>query len=164
MRATIARLLVSAAGSASMAGQVLLDLALGLDDEAQVRAIADHARRDADRERAGVPQRVEQRRAIAKLLEPRRGPCEVVLLVARRCGEARLEVGIARDERLRGVERLRAHLAGVVDAHEACSVAAVASASDGGGRCAPGIGRAGSATPASVRSARSAGDQRCDGR
>ena len=64
--------------------QVLLDLALGFDDEPEVGAIAGDARGDADGERARVPQRVQQRRAIAELGEPLLRPREVLLLLARR--------------------------------------------------------------------------------
>ena len=69
-------------------GQVLLDLALGFDDKAEVRAVAGDAGDDADRERARVPERIEQRRPFAELVEPRLRPREMVLLVARRLREA----------------------------------------------------------------------------
>ena len=40
-------------------GQMLLDLSLGLDDESEIGPIAGKARRDADRESAGIPERIE---------------------------------------------------------------------------------------------------------
>ena len=67
--------------------QVLLDLALGFDDEAQIDAIAGDARGDADRERARIPERIEPRRAIVELREALLRPREVFLLLARGRGE-----------------------------------------------------------------------------
>ncbi len=103
--------------------QVVLDLALRLDDKAQVRAIASHAGGEADGERAGVPQRIEQRRTRIEFGQACLRPREMIFLLARRQGVARAHVGIARDERLRRVQRLRADLAGMVDTHQPRRVA-----------------------------------------
>jgi hypothetical protein len=54
-----------------------------------------------------------------ELGEPLPRPREVLLLLAGRLRELRADRGIARGQRLRGVERLGADLARVVDAHEA---------------------------------------------
>jgi hypothetical protein len=47
-----------------MTGQVLLDLALGLDDETEAPAISSTAGRQPERKGACVPERIEQARAI----------------------------------------------------------------------------------------------------
>ena len=122
----------------------------------EVDAVADEAGERADRKRARVPQRIEERRPVVELGKARLRPREMILLLARRAAKRAAIDGIARDERLRRVERLRAHLAGVVDAHEAAPrwrrSSLVRSAS---GSSAPGTARDDSATPASVRNARS---------
>ena len=104
-------------------GQMFLDLPLGLDDETQVDPVAGQARRDADRKRTRVPERVEQRRAVVQFREPRLCPRQVILLLARRAGESRADVRVARHQRLCRIQRLRAHLAGVIDAHQPGGVA-----------------------------------------
>ena len=99
---------------------------------------------------------------VGELGEARLRPREVLLLVARGRREALADVGVARDQRLRGVERLRADFAGVVDAHQPRGVrGARASSQLGSAIAAPGTGRAVVATPASVRSARSKPMIRC---
>jgi hypothetical protein len=101
-----------------MRREVLLDLALGFDDEAKIAAIASESGRDPDGERARVPERIEQRRPVVHLGEPSLRPRKVVLFLARRAIEARPDLGIARHQRLCRIERLCAHLAGMVDAHQ----------------------------------------------
>ena len=64
--------------------QVLLDLALGLGEEGEVPAVAERAGDSADRERAGVPERIEQARPAAELADALGAPREMVLLLARR--------------------------------------------------------------------------------
>ncbi len=77
---------------------------------------------DADRERARVPQRIQERGPRVELGEPRLRPREMVLFLARRVRVARPNVRVARNERLRGVERLRAHFSRVIDAHQSGGV------------------------------------------
>ena len=62
---------------------MLLDLALGFDDEPEIGAIAGDARGDADGERARVPERIEERGTIAELGEPLLRPREMLFLLAR---------------------------------------------------------------------------------
>ena len=84
------------------------------------------ARGDADRERARVPQRIEQRRAVVRAR--RAAPASTrddPPPRARPRAKRALDRGIARDQRLRRVERLRADFAGVVDAHQPRGVAAL---------------------------------------
>lgn len=65
-----------------MAIQVGLDLAFGLDDEAQADAAAPgQTGRHADGQRPGVPQWREQRAAVAQLVQPLLAPCQVIGLV-----------------------------------------------------------------------------------
>ena len=52
-----------------VAVEMLLDLALGLDDEAQAGTVAQARRAPADRKRAGIPERVEQRWPVAEFLQ-----------------------------------------------------------------------------------------------
>ena len=82
---TTARVRRSSGGSASRwPVEVLLDLALGLGEEREVPAVAQRAGERAHRERAGVPQRVEQARPAAELADALGAPREVVFLLARR--------------------------------------------------------------------------------
>src|SRR6185369_7751839 len=99
-------------------GEVLLDLALGLEHEAEIAAIPGNTCREPDGERTAVPQRVEKRRPVGKLVQTLPGPREVLFLLERRARELVLDGRVARNESLGRVERLRADLAGVVDAHE----------------------------------------------
>ena len=86
-----------------MAGQMLLDLALGLDDEREVRAVAGDAGREPDRERSGEPQRIQERGSIVELGKSRRGPREMVFLLARCLRELRAQ----RRDRARPAPALR---------------------------------------------------------
>jgi hypothetical protein len=105
--------------------QMLLDLPLGLDDEAEVRRVAREPGGEPDAERARVPEWIQQRRARGKIGEALLRPCEMIFFLARGFGEARADLRIARDQRLRRVERLRADLPGVIDAHESGGVTPV---------------------------------------
>ena len=124
-----------------MARQVLLDLSFRLDDEAQVDPIAGETRGDADHERARVPQRVEERDPVAELAEAGLRPREVLLFLARGLRELPLGVRVACDERLRGVERLRADFAGMVDRIIPPALRRSSGVRSASGRAAPGTGR-----------------------
>src|SRR4026207_1217605 len=67
--------------SLEMPGQVLLDLALRLGEEGEVPAVAERAGDRADRERAGVPERVEKTGRAAELADALGAPGEVILLL-----------------------------------------------------------------------------------
>ena len=114
-----------------MPGEMLLDLSLRLDDEAEVHLIAGDAGGDADRKGACVPERIEQRRPIVEFAKALLRPGEMLFLLARGHCELVLDGGIAGDERLRGVECLRADLAGVIDAHQARRVTPFVGRHDG---------------------------------
>jgi hypothetical protein len=98
--------------------EVLLDLALGLDHEPEADRIADAPGQQPDAERAGVPERVQETRPRAEFAQALLRPGEVVGLFA--CGVLELAAQriVPRRERLRRVERLGAHLANMVDAHQ----------------------------------------------
>ena len=102
-----------------VAGQVRLDLALGLDHETQAQAVAAQAPgQQTDAEGAGVPERVEQRGAVAQLVQALARPGQVIGFLARGGVQVAAQLGIGRAQRLRRVKRLRAHLADVIDSHQ----------------------------------------------
>ncbi len=108
-----------------MAIQVLLDLVLGLGDEAQADPVARAPRRPADGKRARVPERVEQAGTRAELAQPFGAPAKVVFFLARRLIHLGANLRRARGQLLGLVKGLRADLAHVVDAHEPSHVAAL---------------------------------------
>jgi hypothetical protein len=136
-RSTVPRLVVahgSHDGAASRIGwgqlrhvlrQMLLDLSLGLDDKSQVRAVAADAGGKPDGERARIPERVRIAGPRAELRQTLLRPRQVVFLLARGRCKAPPDLGIARDERLRAVERLGTDFAGVIDAHQAGGMASL---------------------------------------
>ena len=101
-----------------VAVEMLLDLALGLDDEAQAGTVAQARRAPADRKRACIPERIEQRGPVAEFLQALLGPGEMVCLLARGFLELLAQPLVAGGQRLRGVERLRADLADMVHPHQ----------------------------------------------
>ena len=64
-------------------------------------------------------------RHCAQLAQPFGAPGEMVGLLLRRCHQVLTGMCIARDRGLADVQRLRAYLADMVDAHQSCSVAAL---------------------------------------
>ena len=92
-------------------------------DESQIHPVAGQACGDANRKRSGEPERIEQRNAVVQFRKARLRPGQVIFLLARGACEACADVGVAGYQRLRSIECLRAHLAGVVDAHQARGVA-----------------------------------------
>ena len=101
-----------------MPGQVLFDLALGLDDKAQADRVAQASCSQADAKRAGVPQRVEQTGVRTQLAQPLLRPGQVVGFLARGLVHLLAQVLGARRECLRLVQRLRADFTHVVDTHQ----------------------------------------------
>ena len=101
-----------------MSLQVLLDLAFGFRHEAEAGAVADARGSQADRERASVPERVEQAGPATQFADALLRPRQVVGFLARGLLEHGPQFGAARRERLRVVQRLRADLADVVHAHQ----------------------------------------------
>ena len=98
--------------------QVLLDLALGFDDEAQAPGIAGTPGCQAERKGTGVPQRVEQAGPVAEFAQALLGPGQVVGFFARGRGHLRAQGRRARGQRLGLVQRLGADLAHMIDAHQ----------------------------------------------
>ena len=107
-----------------MRGEVLLDLAFGFHDEAQIDAIAGEAGGDPDGERACIPKGIEPRRTVVELREALLRPREMFFLLSCGHGELAPDARIDGKHGLRGVERLGADLSRVIDAHETGGVAA----------------------------------------
>ena len=81
---TIARDSWSAAGRlVQMAVEMLLHLALGFSHEAEADAVADAPCREADCERAGVPERIQQAGTRIERLETLGGPREMIFFLDR---------------------------------------------------------------------------------
>ena len=116
----------SAAPSAlEVAAEVFFHLAFGLGKESEIPAIAQRAGGRAHGEGSRVPERIEQARPAAELLDALGAPGEVVLLFQRRLLQRQPVAGLARGQRLALVERLGADLADVVDAHQRRGVRAL---------------------------------------
>ena len=94
------------------------NLGFRLDDKAQTHRISQAPGNQPQPKRPRVPQRIKQRRARAQVLQPLRRPGQVVGLFYTGGGVVRAQGRVAGGQRLRGVKRLRAHLAHVVDAHQ----------------------------------------------
>src|SRR5438067_1511958 len=108
-----------------MAGQMFFDLPLRFRQEREVPPIAQGPRERADRERARIPQWVEQARPPAELANPLDAPGKVVLFFTRRLLERRFHARIARSECLPLVERLSTDFAYVIHAHQRRSMGAL---------------------------------------
>jgi DNA polymerase-3 subunit delta len=106
-------------------GQMVGHLPFGFVDEAEAPAIAAEAGERADRERAGVPQRLQLARRIVELAEAFFAPAQVIAFLARRVEQMAARVRVARGQRLAVIQRLRGDFAGVVDAHQAGDVTAL---------------------------------------
>ena len=155
--ASTARLFASDGGSRlQVFVQVRLDLAFGLDHEAEAAAVVAERGQRADREAAGEPERIEQARPILQGIETRGAPGEMLALLVGGIEQVRARRGIARERGLPEVQRLRADLADMIDAHEPRGVPAFARRRarlrpcrrTGSSRCAGGAG------PSVVASAR----------
>ncbi|MNY23962.1 hypothetical protein D3C86_1576500 [compost metagenome] len=97
---------------------MVLDLALGLGDEAQAHAVTGATGQEADGERARVPDRVQQARTRAEFAQALGAPGEVVFLLARGGIHLRPHRRGARRDLLRLVQGLGADLADMVDTHQ----------------------------------------------
>src|SRR3970282_1000093 len=85
---------------------------------AMLAKTADEPGRCAQRARAPDPERMEQPRPPAERADPVHAPGEVIALLARRALERRPRLLVARRHGLPLVQRLRADLAHVIDAHQ----------------------------------------------
>src|SRR5690348_11132852 len=122
--------------------EMLLDLPLGLDDEAEVRAISRDPRGQPECERTGIPERIDEARSPVELGETLLRPGEMLFLFARRVGHAAARCAVPRGEGLRLIKRLRTDLAGVIDAHQSDGVTPLLRTEIGLGHAARGIGTA----------------------
>ncbi len=98
--------------------EMLLDLPLGLGHEAETHFVAGARGEQANGERSAVPQRIQQADAPAQLLDAPLSPGEVIRLFAGGPLEQGPQPRISRSQCLRIVERLRAHLSNMIDAHQ----------------------------------------------
>jgi len=64
--------------SRQMLIEMAFDLSFGFDDEAEAHAVAQQSSRGTDRERAGIPEWIQQARAGVELFQPGLAPGEVV--------------------------------------------------------------------------------------
>ena len=103
--------------------EVAFDLALGFDHEAEAHAVAQQCGGGADRERAGVPERIQQARTGVELLQTCLAPGEMVGFLVRCFQEQCASRGGASYQGLAVVEGLRCDFAGVVYTHEGGGVA-----------------------------------------
>ena len=101
-----------------MSLQVLLDLPLGFRHEAEAGTVADARGSQADRERASIPERVEEAGPATQIANALLRPREVVGFLTRGLLEHRPQCGAARGERLGVVQRLRTDLPHVIHAHQ----------------------------------------------
>lgn len=101
-----------------MAPQVTFDLAFGLGDEAQTGPITQQRGQGSDPEGSRVPKWIEQARPAAELVQSRLAPGEMIGFLA---GGLEHEIPNFRPASKHGlgvIQRLRGHLAGVVDSHQ----------------------------------------------
>ena len=75
---------------------MLLHLALRLGEEREIPAVAEQAGADTQRERARVPQRIEETRPPAEGADAVHAPGEVIGLLARRLLQRLPGAGVAR--------------------------------------------------------------------
>ena len=99
-------------------GQMRLDLPLGLGHEAQAEPVAGAPGRQPQQQRAAIPERSEQRRPGAQLAQSLARPGQMVAFLARGLAELARQSRVGGRSGLAFVERLRAELADVVDAHQ----------------------------------------------
>src|SRR5690349_15878209 len=95
-----------------MALQMAFDLALGFGHEPEARTVSEQRREGADAEGSRIPERVEHAGSAAQLLEPGFAPGEMVGLLASRAEHEFPDFGVAREQRLGVVQRLRGHFPG----------------------------------------------------
>ena len=131
--------------SAEVLVEMALDLPLGLGDEAEARRDrrASGGQR-ADREGAGVPERIEQARPRAEFLQARLAPGQVIAPPRARppCSRRARVLG-AGEQGLAVVERLGGDLPGVVHAHQGRGTAPLGLRKWGSGAGRAGKGAAG---------------------
>src|SRR5436309_14259512 len=101
-----------------MSLQVRLDLAFRFRHESEADAVAETRGKQSDRERTDMPERIEQAGSSAKFVDASLCPREMIEFFIRRGEKRRAQLRVARSDRLSFVERLRADLADVIDAHQ----------------------------------------------
>jgi hypothetical protein len=108
-----------------MLSQMRLHLMLGLDHEAKADRVAGKRSDRANGIASGIPQGIEQAGAAVQLLQPFGTPGQMIGFLGGRMQQVLAVIGIARQRRLAKVERLRADLTGVVDAHQSGGMSAL---------------------------------------
>ena len=101
-----------------MALQMGLHLPLGLHHKSEADAVTGQPRNCANRKSPAVPEWHQVTDSAAELVQTLARPGEVIQFFLRCVGKMGLQQWIAAGQRLRLIERLRAHLAHVVDAHQ----------------------------------------------
>src|SRR3954468_21931707 len=104
---------------------MLFHLPLGFREKSQIPSVAERSGDRPDRKGAEIPDGIEQAGAASKLAHPLRAPGQVVLFFPCRALERLTRMRIFGRQRLTLIERLRAHLAHVVNAHERGGMPAV---------------------------------------
>lgn len=102
------------------------DLPLRLLDKAERPPVAEDAAGSTNEPCAAEPERREPAGTAIKLREPRFAPEQVITFFASRLAQVAGDVRITRHCGMALVQRLRRHLTGMIDAHEAGSVTAFA--------------------------------------
>ena len=113
--------------------EMAFDLSLGFDHEAEAHAVAQQSSRGTDRERAGIPEWIQQARARIELFQSGFAPGEMVGFFVCCFQEQCACRGGAGYQCLAVVKRLRSDFAGVIHAHEGGGVALFGIGQGGGG-------------------------------
>jgi hypothetical protein len=118
-------------------------LPLRLCDEAETGAVAGEPGEGADRERACIPQRIEQAGPATQLVDARCAPGEMVGFLAGRLHQCRLGRRAGGYSRLPLVQRLGRDLTGMIHPHQGSGVSPLGRLVNGLGNPFGGVGPAG---------------------
>ena len=121
------------------------DLAFGFRHEPEARTVTEQSGERADGDRACVPERIQEARAGAELVQSVPAPGEVVTFLGRSPDQRRARFGQSRGQGLSVVEALGGDFPGVVDPHQPGDVAAKARIDRRNGRISGGWAAAGGA-------------------
>ena len=113
-----ARLVITLRQAFQVTRQMGFNLMFGFRHKPEAQAVAQPAGNQAEPKGTGVPQRIEQGGPRAQLVHPVLGPGQVVAFFLAGLQEFLAQNRVARSQRLRGIQRLRANFAHVVDPHQ----------------------------------------------
>lgn len=113
-----ATLLVLMRQSLKMAIEVLLNLPLCLGHEPKAERVSCAPRNHSNGKCAKVPKQIQAAGVPPKRLETLRCPRKVISLLQRRLTKPRSKLAVACSQRLRLIQRLRTHLADMIDTHQ----------------------------------------------